>query len=196
MNLHQNQDKGPVFGFGVPHDRFHAENRQDRLVDETGVDTEESVDQVGDDDGREQMGEQDHALVEFFEPAGQLREDDCDRNREDGVDDNECDVVKDGVPGDDPGVAGLEEVLEVGQAAPGASVDALAGVVGLKCDDQPRHRHVVVDDEVGEPRDHHHIQGDVLFDLFKGHFFVCHTGTSFEDWWRVSFCLPGKPPDD
>ena len=141
-------------------------------------------------------------MVEAFQPfAGHFIEEDRDRDGNQCTQDDEQGIVANRVAGDDPGILGFEEVLEILEADQGASQDADFKIDLFKSDDQAGHRDVVVDQQVEQARNHHDVERYemLLALLFR---FLCQTGlfgghelTPFESLDQYVVMTPTVLPD-
>ena len=61
-------------------------------------------------------------------------------------------IVKNRVPGDDPGIRGCKKEFEVFKAYPGTSPDSLAEIQLFESDGNSEHRNVVVDQHIQKSR--------------------------------------------
>ena len=94
----------------------------------------------------------------FFQENG-------DRHTKDGIENDEPEVVENGVPRDDKRVLGSEKILEIAEACPGTSENALGIIEFLKCDNQAVERHVVIDEEINKSRKSHKKNGNPAFEI-------------------------------
>ena len=161
--LDKRQNKGPVFGLGIPTDGFAAQRLDDAVVQEAAVLAQEGKGQVGDDGGGEDMGQQDAGLVDLQQLFLLHLTKQYGRGHSRGSTQNdEGQIVKHGIAEDDCRILGLEQILEVGQAAPGA-FENTQGIVDLfKCQHNARHGDIIVEQQVDKARDHKKDQGPVL----------------------------------
>ena len=68
----EDQDEGPILLFGVIGDGLRAEQPLHGIVDEARFGGEEGEHDVADDNGGNQMGKQDHGLIEVLDLVFEL----------------------------------------------------------------------------------------------------------------------------
>jgi hypothetical protein len=113
-------------------------------------------------DGNEE-GEQDGALV-YFPQARDYHIGNNNRQGKgnDGINDNEGNIVQKGIPYDNKGLGSTEKVFKVFQSVPGAPVYSTVHIVPLEGYHNPKHGNIVIDGKIREPRQHHYIKQTVL----------------------------------
>ena len=125
------------------------------------------------------MRKQDDALIYIFDFSCQLTQNDGDGDGAYQVDGNEGHVVQDRVPRDQKRIIGREQVLEILEPDPWAFVDSLPGIVLLEGNHKTRQRHVIVDKQINETRQHQNIDRQKTYKCFSSFlalltFHSCH----------------------
>ena len=145
---HEHQNEGPVLGSGIPHHLFAAQAHDD-AVRQALVGIEERIDKVADHDPRHEVGQEHHGLVALGgEPGIQLVDDNGQRDGNHQVDDDEHQIVQNGVAQQQTKGVACQEEFEVVKAGPVAVEQAvqksLAGgqFKTLERDNQAEHRQI------------------------------------------------------
>ena len=76
--------------------------------------------------------------------------------------DNKRDVIQQGIPDNDSGVAGRKEVFKILGPIPWAFEYTVIHVVLFEGNNYSRHRYIVVDKKIDDPRQHHQIKRQKL----------------------------------
>ncbi|MNL45081.1 hypothetical protein D3C87_1676970 [compost metagenome] len=123
------------------------------MIDEPAVRVKESKDQQGKNNHGDQVGQNQPGHKKLrVQLAQQLRHQDGNNNGNYGPQRNKGDIVEQGVPRHNPGIAGLEQKGKVLESDPIASENSFGVIDILEGDKHPEHRKIAVDQKIEQAR--------------------------------------------
>ena len=76
-------------------------------------------------------------------------------------------VIEDRIADHDPGILGGKQEFEILQAHPVAAQNALGEVQLFECDHNAEHRQIIVDNQIGQPRQYHQVIWEIIAAFFQ-----------------------------